>query len=80
MVLVFNNLSYEAILKFSENPTPEEQLYGMTFGELEVLTDRIDKIAQVYENDETLFARLMRLKSHTTIVEESAKKRDEEFR
>jgi len=80
MALAFNNLRYEDILRLSENPTPEEELYNMIYGELEVLNDCIDKIAHESEDDEIFFAKLMRLRSHAVLVRDNARKRDEEYR
>ena len=80
MALVFNNPSYEAILRLSENPTAEEELYTMTFWELEVLNERINDIANKNSDDKKLFAKLMRLKLQSTLMEESARKRDGEYR
>jgi hypothetical protein len=80
MAIVFNNPSYEAILRLSENPTAEEELYTMTFWELEVLNERIKDIANENSDDKKLFAKLMRLKLQSTLMEESARKRDGEYR
>ncbi|KRT60846.1 MAG: hypothetical protein XU09_C0008G0316 [Thaumarchaeota archaeon CSP1-1] len=80
MALVFNNPSYEAILRLSENPTAEEELYTMTFWELEVLNERINDIANKNSDDKKLFAKLMRLKLQSTLMGESARKRDGEYR
>ena len=80
MALVFNNPSYEAILRLSENPTVEEELYTMTFWELEVLNERINDIANKNSDDKKLFAKLMRLKLQSTLMGESARKRDGEYR
>jgi hypothetical protein len=80
MALVFNNPSYEAILRLSENPTAEEELYTMTFWELEVLNERINDIANENSDDKKLFAKLMRLKLQSTLMGESARKRDGEYR
>ena len=80
MAVVFNNPSYEAILRLSENPTAEEELYTMTFWELEVLNERIKDIANENSDDKKLFAKLMRLKLQSTLMEESARKRDGEYR
>lgn len=80
MAVVFNNPSYEAILRLSENPTPEEVLYTMTFWELEVLNERIKNIANENTDDKKLFAKLMRLKLQSTLMGESARKRDGEYR
>jgi len=80
MAIVFNNPSYEAILRLSENPTAEEELYTMTFWELEVLNERIKDIANENSDDKKLFAKLMRLKLQSTPMEESARKRDGEYR
>jgi hypothetical protein len=80
MAVVFNNPSYEAILRLSENPTAEEELYTMTFWELEVLNERIKDIANENSDDKKLFAKLMRLKLQSTLMGESARKRDGEYR
>ena len=80
MALVFNNPSYTAILRLSENPTPEEELYTMTFWELEVLNERIKDIANENSDDKKLFEKLMRLKLQSTLMGESARKRDGEYR
>ena len=80
MAVVFNNPSYEAILRLSENPTVEEELCTMTFWELEVLTKRIKGIANENSDDKKLFAKLMRLKLQSTLMGESARKRDGEYR
>jgi hypothetical protein len=79
MALVFNNPSYKAILRLSENPTPEEELYTMTFWELEVLNERIKDIANENSDDKKLFEKLMRLKLQSTLMGESARKRDGEL-
>jgi len=80
MAVVFNNPSYEAILRLSENPTVEEELCTMTFWELEVLNKRIKGIANENRDDKKLFAKLMRLKLQSTLMGESARKRDGEYR
>ena len=80
MAVVYNNPSYEAILRLSENPTVEEELYTMTFWELEVLNERIKNIANENRDDKKLFAKLMRLKLQSTLMGESARKRDGEYR
>lgn len=80
MAIVFNNPSDEAILRLSENPTAEEELYTMTFWELEVLNERIKDIANENSDDKKLFAKLIRLKLQSTLMEESARKRDGEYR
>ncbi|MEX0640230.1 MAG: hypothetical protein WD018_03280 [Nitrosopumilaceae archaeon] len=80
MALVFNNPSYESILRLSENPTAEEELYTMTFWELEVLNERIKDITNENIDDRKLFAKLMRLKLQSTLMGESARKRDGEYR
>lgn len=80
MALVFNTPSFKAILRLSENPTPEEELYTMTFLELEVLNERIKNIANDNSDDKKLFEKLMRLKLQSTLMGESARKRDGEYR
>jgi hypothetical protein len=47
----------------------------MSSFELELLDERIDKIVNADGEDEKLFAKLMRLKSHASLVGEYAKKR-----
>ncbi|MGQ0790986.1 MAG: hypothetical protein ACT4NJ_02025 [Nitrosopumilaceae archaeon] len=78
MALVFNNPSYESILRLSENPT-EEKLYIRTFWELEVLNERINDIANENRDGKKRFAKLMRLKLQSTLMGESARKRDGEL-
>lgn len=80
MAVVYNNPSYESILRLAENPTPEKELYTMTFWELEVLNERIKDIANENIDDKKLFAKLIRLKLHSTLIGESARKRDGEYR
>lgn len=80
MALAFDNLSNEAILQFLEKLPLNEELYTMTFGELEVVNNNIDKIAHIYHDDEKLCEKLMRIKSLTRLVGEYAKKRDEKYR
>jgi len=52
----------------------------MTFWELEVLNERIKDIANENIDDKKLFAKLIRLKLHSTLIGESARKRDGEYR
>ena len=52
----------------------------MTFWELEVLNKRIKGIANENRDDKKLFAKLMRLKLQSTLMGESARKRDGEYR
>ncbi len=80
MALAFDNLSNEAILQLLEKLPLNEDLYTMTYGELEVITNHIDKITHIYHDDEKLCEKLIRLKSLTSLVGEYAKKRDEEYR
>ena len=80
MAVIYNNPSYESILRLAENPAPEAELYTMTFLELEVLNERIKDIANENSDDKKLFAKLMRLRLHSTIMGESARKRDGEYR
>lgn len=80
MALAFDNLSNEAILQLLEKLPLNEELYTMTFGDLEVVNNSIDKISRVYQDDEKLCDKLMWLKSLTSLVGEYAKKRDEEYR
>ena len=80
MAVVYNNPSYESILRLAENPTPEKELYTMTFLELEVLNERIKDIANENIDDKKLFVKLMRLKLSSTLIGESARKRDGEYR
>ena len=79
MALEFNRLTYDGIRELAENPCPECELEKMSSFELEVLDEQIDKIAYADGEDEKLFAKLMRLKSHASLVEEYAKKRDKEY-
>ena len=80
MALAFDNLSNEAILQLLDKLTLNEDLYTMTFGELECVNNNIVKIAHIYQDDKKLCEKLMRLKSITSLVGENAKKRDEEYR
>jgi len=80
MALAFHNLSNEAILQLLDKLTLNEDLYTMTFGDLECVNNNIDKIAHIYQDDKKLCEKLMRLKSITSLVGENAKKRDEEYR
>lgn len=63
MASAFNKLSYDGIIEIAENPCPECELQNMTLKELEVLNERIDKIAEENPDDYILFAKIMRLKS-----------------
>ncbi len=63
MASAFNKLSYDVILEIAENPCPQCELQNMTLKELEVLNERIDKIAEENPDDYILFAKIMRLKS-----------------
>lgn len=80
MALAFDNLSNEATLRLLEKLPLKEELYAMTYGDLEVVNNSIDKMAHIYQDDEKLCVNLMRLKSLTSLVGEYAKKRDEEYR
>ncbi len=79
MDLEFNRLTYDGIRELAATPCPECELEKMSFIELEILDERIDKIANADGEDEKLFAKLMRLKSHVSLVGEYAKKRDKEY-
>ena len=63
MASAFNKLSYDGIIEIAENPCPECELQNMTLKELEVLNERIDKIAEENPDDYILYAKIMRLKS-----------------
>ena len=80
MALEFNKLTYDGILELAANPCPECELGKMSGYELDVLNERIDKIAHAEGENEKIFAILMRLKSHTTLVGKYARKRDKEYR
>ena len=75
MALEFNRLTDDGIRELAANPCPECELEKMSSFELEVLDERIDKIAHADGEDEKLFAKLMRLKSHASLFGEYAKKR-----
>ena len=75
MALEFNRVTYDGIRKLAANPCPECELEKMSSFELELLDERIDKIANADGEDEKLFAKLMRLKAHASLVGEYAKKR-----
>ncbi len=79
MTLEFNRLTYDGIRELAANPCPECELEKMSSFELKVLDEQIDKIAYADGENEKLFAKLMRLKSHASLVEEYAKKRDKEY-
>jgi len=74
LALEFNRLTFDGIRELAENPCPEGELERMSIFELAVLDERIDKIAHADGEDEKLFAKLMRLKSHASLVGEYAKK------
>ncbi len=80
MALEFNRLTYDGIRELAANPCPECELEKMSSFELEVLDERIDKITHADGEDKKLFANLMRLKSHASLVGGYAKKRDKEYR
>ena len=63
MALVFKRLTYDGIMELAQNPCPECDLRSMTFNEIEVLSERVDKIAKENQDDHELYAKLMRLKS-----------------
>jgi len=63
MASAFNKLSYDGIIEMAEDPCPECELQNMTLKELEVLNERIDKIAEENPDDYILYAKIMRLKS-----------------
>lgn len=63
MALVFNRLTFEGIMELAENPCPNCELCKMSPNELQVLNERIDKMANENPEDQKLYARLMRLKS-----------------
>jgi len=63
MASAFNKLSYDEIIEIAEDPCPECELQNMTLKELEVLNERIDKIAEENPDDYILYAKIMRLKS-----------------
>lgn len=63
MTLEFPKLTLQGILDLAENPCPTCELSKMSSYELNVLSERIDKIIQDNLIDERLFAKLMRVKS-----------------
>ena len=63
MALEFPKLTFEGIIDIAKNPCPECELTVMSPKELEVLIERIDKIAKEYSDEPKLFGKLMRLKS-----------------
>ena len=67
MASAFNKLSYDGIIEIAENPCPECELQNMTLKELEVLNERVDKIAEENPDDYILYAKIMRLKSFTML-------------
>lgn len=71
MDLEFKKLTREGILKLAENPCPECELAEMSGHELEVLNERINKLASRYPADQKLYAKLMRLKSFTMLENRS---------
>jgi len=75
LALEFNRVTYDGIRKLAANPCPECELEKMSSFELELLDEQIDKIANADGEDEKLFAKLMRLKSHASLVGEYAKKK-----
>jgi hypothetical protein len=80
MALAFDNLSNEAILQLLEKLPLNDDLYTMTYSELEAVASNIDKITHIYHDDKKLCEKLIRLKALTSLVGEYARKRDEEYR
>jgi len=69
MIVEFNHLTYEGIMKLIENPCPNCELSKMSKNELPVLEDRIDKIALENSDNLILYGKLMRLKSFVMLEE-----------
>ena len=70
MALIYKQQRDKEIIELSKNPVPEGELYKMSFDELEGLVEQITKIVNENQNDEKLFANLMRLKTYTLLLED----------
>lgn len=75
MTLVLDNLSNDGLLELLVKLPINEELYAMTFGELEAVNNSIDKIVHIYHDDDKLCEKLIRIKSLTSLIEEYAKKK-----
>ena len=79
-MLEHSRLSLYDIIQLSENPHPDEKLYAMTFGEIQILNERLEKLAIQFQDDETLFGKLVLLKIRSSLIADWVKKRDQQYR
>jgi hypothetical protein len=80
MPLDFPKLNDSDIIQLSKNSNADVELYKLTFGELQLLNEKIEKMAKKYQDNFQIFSDLMQLKTHSIHIANYARKRDQEYR
>lgn len=70
----------DSVIQLSKRDDAEIDLYKFTYGELQLLNEEIEKMAEKYQDDFEILIELMQLKTHSMHITNFAKKRDQEYR
>ena len=79
MPFYFQKKGDEEIFELSKKPDLDEDLYKLTFGELQILNEEIEMLSKKYQDNPEIFEDLMRLKNHSIQIANFAKKRDQNY-